>query len=409
MLIKNFYNLYDGLGKTRRSLRKKNWHGIFAYLFAYFFLSLFIFYSIKDTVAAVNSSVTENKTLSTDDRVEIVWDRYCEAKLYKKCLRLLKGYHKKGSKKASYLIASIYIDSKDETEQREALKWWHISADYGIAEAQYNLGIAYERGHLVSQDIDKAIKFYNDALTNNYEKAHFKLGRVYLNKKKKYKKAFHHYLYAIESENLEVKQEGHSGLAFMYINGFYVGQDFEQGLRHMELAASHGDFRAMYYAGKAYIHGCDECKITKNKSKGMHYIKIAAENKDIDAMMLYVELKHDEVSTEEEKKKIINYTLEAASKKHKEAHVIAAQFYLEGYSFIQPNKDRFIFHIKEAANLNHAKAQYFLYKAYEVGGFLEKNNKKADYWFKRAVENGSERALEDIKKKNKKVSQLGSE
>ena len=41
----------------------------------------------------------------------------------------------------------------------------------------------------------------------------------------------------------------------MYINGLYVGQDFEQGLRHMELAASHGDFRAMYYAGKAYIHG----------------------------------------------------------------------------------------------------------------------------------------------------------
>ncbi len=50
MLIKNFYNLYDGLGKTRRSLRKKNWQGIFTYLFAYLFLVLFFFYSIKDTM-----------------------------------------------------------------------------------------------------------------------------------------------------------------------------------------------------------------------------------------------------------------------------------------------------------------------------------------------------------------------
>ena len=409
MLIKNFYNLYDGLGKTRRSLRKKNWQGIFTYLFAYLFLVLFFFYSIKDTIAAVNSSVADNKILSIDDRVEIVWDRYCEAKLYKKCLRFLKNYHKKGSKKASYFIASIYIDLDDENEQKKAVKWWHIAAEYGIAEAQYNLGIAYESGHLVAQDTDKSIKFYSDALANNYDKAHFKIARVYLNKKKRYKKAFHHYLYAIDSENQEVKKEGHSGLAFMYINGFYVGQDLEQGLRHMELAASHGDFSAMYYAGKAYIYGCEKCKITKNKSKGMRYLEIAAENKDVDAMMLYVELRYDEATSIEEKKKIINYTLEAASKKHREAHVRAAQFYLDGYSFIKPNKERFIFHIKQAAELNHAKAQYFLYKAYEVGGFLEKNNKKANYWFKRAVENGSQKALEDVSQMNEKVSKLGSE
>ena len=111
----------------------------------------------------------------------------------------------------------------------------------------------------------------------------------------------------------------------------------------------------------------------------------------------------------QKKEKIINYTLEAASKKHREAHVRAAQFYLDGYSFIKPNKERFIFHIKQAAELNHAKAQYFLYKAYEVGGFLEKNNKKANYWFKRAVENGSQKALEDVSQMNEKVSKLGSE
>ena len=55
MLIKNFYNLHGGLGKRKKSLKKKQYKDYFTHLFAYLFLILFIFYSIKDTLASIDS------------------------------------------------------------------------------------------------------------------------------------------------------------------------------------------------------------------------------------------------------------------------------------------------------------------------------------------------------------------
>lgn len=56
MLIKNFYNLYGGLSKTKKSLKKNKYKDFLTYLFAYLFLLLFIFYSIKDTLASIDST-----------------------------------------------------------------------------------------------------------------------------------------------------------------------------------------------------------------------------------------------------------------------------------------------------------------------------------------------------------------
>ena len=56
MLIKNFYNLHGGLGKRKKSLKKKQYKDYFTHLFAYLFLILFIFYSIKDTLASIEST-----------------------------------------------------------------------------------------------------------------------------------------------------------------------------------------------------------------------------------------------------------------------------------------------------------------------------------------------------------------
>ncbi len=56
MLIKNFYNLHGGLSKRKKSLKKKQYKDYFTHLFAYLFLILFIFYSIKDTLASIEST-----------------------------------------------------------------------------------------------------------------------------------------------------------------------------------------------------------------------------------------------------------------------------------------------------------------------------------------------------------------
>ena len=91
MLIKNFYNLYGGLSKTKKSLKKNRYKDYLTYLFAYLFLLLFIFYSIKDTLAAIEKTTykqyQDQKSLNivlkkSDELKEIEKFEYSKKRLY---------------------------------------------------------------------------------------------------------------------------------------------------------------------------------------------------------------------------------------------------------------------------------------------------------------------------------------
>jgi len=53
--------------------------------------------------------------------------------------------------------------------------------EYGIAEAQRDLGAMYENGHGVPQDDSEAVNWYCQAAYQGDEKAQFDLGRMYAN------------------------------------------------------------------------------------------------------------------------------------------------------------------------------------------------------------------------------------
>ena len=43
------------------------------------------------------------------------------------------------------------------------MKWYRKAAEQGDADAQYNLGISYDRGEGVPQDYVEAVKWYRKA------------------------------------------------------------------------------------------------------------------------------------------------------------------------------------------------------------------------------------------------------
>ena len=45
----------------------------------------------------------------------------------------------------------------------EAMKWYRLAADQGIAEAQYNLGVMYDNGQGVPQDYAEAYVWFSVA------------------------------------------------------------------------------------------------------------------------------------------------------------------------------------------------------------------------------------------------------
>ena len=42
----------------------------------------------------------------------------------------------------------------------QAVKWFHLAAEQGLAKAQFNLGLLYDTGHGIAQDYAQALKWY---------------------------------------------------------------------------------------------------------------------------------------------------------------------------------------------------------------------------------------------------------
>lgn len=65
-------------------------------------------------------------------------------------------------------------------EQKEAISLIQESANEGVAEAQYYLGVLYEQGKVVPKDIELAKKWFNLAAEQNNPQAKFHLGKLIL-------------------------------------------------------------------------------------------------------------------------------------------------------------------------------------------------------------------------------------
>ncbi len=59
------------------------------------------------------------------------------------------------------------------------MKWSRKAAEQGMAEAQYNLGIAYDNGQGIPQDYAEAMKWFRKAAEQGYAKAQYNLGVIY--------------------------------------------------------------------------------------------------------------------------------------------------------------------------------------------------------------------------------------
>ena len=67
----------------------------------------------------------------------------------------------------------------DRGDYPEALLQWRPLAEQGIARAQNNLGVLYENGKGVPQDLNEALKWYRLAAEQNYGGAENNLGLIY--------------------------------------------------------------------------------------------------------------------------------------------------------------------------------------------------------------------------------------
>ena len=107
-----------------------------------------------------------------------------KSKDYKEAVRLYRLSAKQGNAEAQYSLGLMYDkgqgvpqDYKEAVRlfrlsakqgNAEALKWYRLSAKQGNAEAQYNLGLMYEKGQVVPKDFKEAFKWSKIASSNGH-------------------------------------------------------------------------------------------------------------------------------------------------------------------------------------------------------------------------------------------------
>jgi hypothetical protein len=74
---------------------------------------------------------------------------------------------------------NVGLEAYQRGDFEAALQEWRPLAEQGHAEAQFNLGIMYDVGRGLAQDLTEAAKWYRKAADQGYSEAQFFLGFLY--------------------------------------------------------------------------------------------------------------------------------------------------------------------------------------------------------------------------------------
>ncbi|EJK77426.1 hypothetical protein THAOC_00745 [Thalassiosira oceanica] len=93
-------------------------------------------------------------------------------------LAMVQARADKGDPEAIYFLGSDYERGKHglEKDVTRAVELYERAAELGVKEAHYNLGVLYDTGREVAQDMDKAIRRYETAAMRGHVSARHNLG-----------------------------------------------------------------------------------------------------------------------------------------------------------------------------------------------------------------------------------------
>jgi hypothetical protein len=158
-------------------------------------------------------------------------------------------------------------------DSAEAVKWFRLAANQGLAEAQHNLGMLHAAGDGAPKDAAAAVKWYRLAAEQNRAQSQHALAAMYATGRgvdkdgaeavKWYRKAAEQG-YAVAQSTLGVK----------YLGGVGVAKDSNEAARWFRKAADQGhapaqsNLGAMHFAGEG---------MERNKIKARAWVQLAAD------------------------------------------------------------------------------------------------------------------------------------
>ncbi len=307
----------------------------------------------------------------------------------------LKEYAQSGDNEAIEVIFREYNpESKRRNEwlselfpdRKSFFLWLKPLADKGYCAAQLAVGLLYENGVIVKENLDKALKYYKMAAEKDDDKAMVCYAIVLLRKDENNKdEAAEWFRKAAERKN----PRGQYMLSLMLLTS-QDDDEKKEGIVWLQQSAFQGEPDAMFALALEYTFGRF---IPRDEKKAFALMeRLALEKGFIKAFDVLGDFYMQGIGVERDgRRAVICYSV-GAEKGIPNSMYWYGRFLCDGFN-VEKDVPKGYAHIKEAAMKENAEAMLFLGLDYYVGKIAKKNNNDAFFWIEKAAKAGNENAL----------------
>jgi hypothetical protein len=149
-------------------------------------------------------------------------------------------------------------------------------ANQNDAKACYNLGLMYQNGDGVTQNMDEAVKWYTKSASLGYEEAQYILASMVFKREIQsisYERSAQYYQQAAVLGHVKSQLN----LGMLFYRGDVIEQDLDASFKWLSLAASNHNSEAQGYLSNMYMQGIGAQQDTV---KAAMWLIIATQNED---------------------------------------------------------------------------------------------------------------------------------
>ena len=312
-----------------------------------------------------------------------------------------------------------------------AVYWYELSANQGDSLAQYNLGLMYKYGRGVKKDKEKAVALFKKSAAQGDPNGICLLGTCYAygeGVETDKKKAFTLIKRAAEMDLALAQYK----LGYSYENGEFCGKNQNQAFAWYTKAAQNGNINAQRCLAQCYKSGYGT---EKSEKEAFFWYQKAADGGDKTAMAALGECYEKGIGTVKEEAKAVDWYLAAIKSKNPQGVTMLLAYYSRKKSMTEDDcknlkdaltnvgmtaelskkgftvakemvrytstRESGINIMTKCAEIGNVYAQFWLGNAYNEGTFFEKNEAQAIKWYEKAMEQGHQKAAQELRKLRK--------
>ena len=275
-------------------------------------------------------------------------------------------------------------------DYKEAIVWYRKAAEHEQANAQYYLGLCYEKGQGVTKNETEAIEWYRKAAEQGHAIAQYSLGNFYrrIGSLQDYTEAVKWYLKAAEQDHAVAQIK----LGFCYEEGKGVAQDYTQAVEWYRKAAEQGHDVAQFYLGNMYYKGLG---VPQSYTEALKWYQEAAEQGFASAQYNLGTMYDIGQGVANDYTEAVKWYRKAAEQGHAGAQNNLGVMYEKGQGVAKDYTEAIKWY-RKAAEQGHAGAQNNLGVMYEKGQGVAKDYTEAIKWYRKAAEQGNKNAMRNI-------------